>query len=219
MGRIKNAIRNKVKEEIGDEFRDTLEFDHSHYYHSYFSGYTEYKVPRENGRGHKIVRIYTAPYHMQDVSRKQWYLNKLRNFLLSAAACVLLTAGMSVDSGCNRVWYVALPGLLSAAAAVLLIAVSIFYILAPRRMTHYQYYNTHSRTLQFGIVYAVLAGLATAGVLFFLILGADRMSALLAIILDILGTLCAVMLGIAENKTPYRLDKNEIEEPAEGNTI
>jgi hypothetical protein len=104
-------------------------------YQKYFQGYNDAKIPRKNG-GFKVVRIYTAPYLVHDMTDIHWRKQKLIyvGLTLIAAGLYLFAAFCRTES--NEEGFVMVPGSLSAAAMIFMVTSVVFYIQCPRKMTN-----------------------------------------------------------------------------------
>ena len=119
-------------------------FRHSDSYHRFFRGYTEIRVPKEMGR-FQIQRFYTQPWIVSTESSKDYGLKRVWMLLLSVFAWGAYITGMCLPVGSNRWWVTAIPGFATVIALVILSAVVIHYLFAPRKMTLWGYESTSKR--------------------------------------------------------------------------
>ncbi len=114
---------------------------HSSSFHKYFEGYSETKVPKQNGKGYKIVRTYTGIYYQHNLNDFRWILLKISYGILFALAALLwAVSGMSrIDS--NMESYVAVMVALSAMAFLWLFYKMIFYLASKRNLTAGSYHD------------------------------------------------------------------------------
>lgn len=116
-----------------DETRDP--FSHSGSYHRHFQGYAEQRVPRENGRGVRIERVYVADYYRYEETDAVWRRKKFMYLLLyaSAAGAVILAGSQAADV--NRIPAVGIAQILAFLPMVYLLYKLILQVTAPRKMT------------------------------------------------------------------------------------
>ena len=119
-------------------------FRHSDSYHRYFRGFTEIRVPRENGR-FQIQRYYTQPWIVSTASSKDYWLKRALMIVLLVSSWGAYITGMCLPVGSNRWWVTAVPGLSSMVLLVILSAVAISYLFAPRKLTLWGYESTAKR--------------------------------------------------------------------------
>ena len=101
----------------------------------YFQGYSNAKIIKKNGKGHKIVRIYTDNYHVHNITDRQWVYQKLlyTGLILVSVLLYLFTA-LSRTSGNSAVFVAAFSGL-TAFSYIFALVSYITYIFSPRKMT------------------------------------------------------------------------------------
>ncbi len=116
---------------------------HSKFYHSFFDGYTEVNVPKKNGSGYRIERIYTGNYYEQAIPKKQRYLLLACFWLCFAAAIGLYVPQVMRNAGSNYIWYVALPGLLCPIPLACLLLMLVRYTFIKNHMTEWEYRQKH----------------------------------------------------------------------------
>ena len=128
-----NRFWQRVNDYGNDETRDP--FSHSGAYHRHFQGYAEQRVPRENGKGVRIERIYVADYYRYDESDGTWWLKKLLYAILfiSAAGAVILSDSRPADI--NRIPAVGIAQILAFLPMIYLLYRLILQMTAPRQMT------------------------------------------------------------------------------------
>ena len=123
----------RVNDYGNDETRDP--FSHSSSYHQHFQGYAEQRVPRENGKGTRIERIYVASYYQYEETDTVWRWKKFSYiilFILTAAVSVLAdTRPMAI----NRLPVVGIVQILSFIPLIYLLYKLILQVSAPRQMT------------------------------------------------------------------------------------
>ena len=181
---------------------------HSHAYHRYFVGYTEYREPDRNGKEH-LRRVYTSSWHIRDLTRKQRVLVcclYVLLFLLMAGAVAL--AGLRQTAG-GKAFYVVIPELavlylLSWLGYILLVN----YLFLPEKMTVHDYRasSVSLRRAAFALVIAFIASAALS-----LLEGAltgNISQALVPGAAFLAGAVCAFLMLWTENRIPYREEEN-----------
>lgn len=116
-----------------DEMRDQI--SHSTSYHSFFQGYSERRVPKQNGKGYRIERIYTADYCKYQETDHLWKFKKVYYLLVLAGAIVSLIAGGTSYSRLNSMKVIGIAQMLEWIPVVYLTYSMIFQLQAPRLMT------------------------------------------------------------------------------------
>jgi len=119
-------------------------FRHSDSYHRYFRGYTEIRVPKGNGR-FQIQRYYTQPWIVSTESSRDYWLKRALMIVLLVSSWGAYITGMCLPAGSNRWWITAIPGLAAVIAQVILSAVAVSCLFAPRKMTLWGYESTAKR--------------------------------------------------------------------------
>ena len=123
----------RVNDYGNDETRDP--FSHSGAYHRHFQGYAEQRVPRENGRGYRIERVYIADYYRYAETDAVWRGKKLLYAaLFFAAAGAVILAGTR-PAAVNRVPAVGAAQILAFLPMIWLLYQLVLQVTAPRRMT------------------------------------------------------------------------------------
>lgn len=161
----KEKLRWKAFEETGGDLANES-FAHSGCYHSHFAGYAESRLPRENGRGSRIVRVYVAPYYSQDVSEAQWIRYKVvYAALYLAGVLAYLVGAVEPQAVSNSTAYVALPGLLSAFCLFVELVLVAKTVCQKRKMTVGAYRSGPARLAGWSAATSVLLAATAAAVL------------------------------------------------------
>lgn len=192
---------------------------HSHAYHRYFEGYTEYKELDQNGK-ERLHRVYTAPWHVQDLSRAQRIsLRCLYMVLFLLMIGAVLLAG-SRQTGAGTAFYVVVPEL----AVLCLLAwlgyvLLVNYLFLPRKMTVHDYHassiSLRRAALILGIAFllsAVLSMLEGA-------LKGIADSELVPAAVFLAGAACAFAMRWIEGRVPYREEENKQKTKSAGISI
>ncbi|MDO4331363.1 MAG: hypothetical protein Q4C58_01620 [Eubacteriales bacterium] len=108
-------------------------------YRRFFEGYTEFAVPKENGKGDKILRIYTAEYYRCKLGDRQFFLLKLFYVCLYLVMLICFVTAATEPLQSNSVWYVVLPQTCCVFFFGWLFLGLMKYLFAQRNMTVYGY--------------------------------------------------------------------------------
>lgn len=129
---------------------------HSESYHSFFEGYSECRVPRKNGKGTKIKRIYIREYYQQNLPAGKQVILRISYFVLYLLAVFCFVFSSSLNTAANSTWYSAIAQCLSAITCVTLFIVLLLYLFSCRRLTIGQY-RSSSIAFQKNTFWAALA--------------------------------------------------------------
>jgi len=108
-------------------------------YQKYFEGYEEMALPKKNGKGTRIVRVYRGDYYLEDVPDSAWRGGKVLYalcYVLSFTA--FLAAALPARPG-NMTWYAVIPQAVAVLAYFWLLTVVCSRIVSDRRMTISKY--------------------------------------------------------------------------------
>lgn len=133
MGDRLRRFRQRVNDYGNDETRTP--FSHSNSYHRHFQGYAERRVPRENGKGTRIERVYVANWFRYAETDAVWKGKKVLHsvlFLLTAAAAVFADTRPTTI---NRLPMIGIVQILSYLPMLYLLYRLILQASAPRNMT------------------------------------------------------------------------------------
>lgn len=133
---------------------------HNTAYHNYFEGYTETRVVKPNGRGTKILRVYTGIYYTQDMTDRRWKLNRILFSALYLCSTVLFLLCASLNISSNKSWYVALPEILSFFGLFWMLYILVNYMITPRSMTVGCYRSTSKPIIKSSRLTAAALGLS-----------------------------------------------------------
>ena len=175
-------------------------------YQKFFEDYEEIRVPKENGRGTRIKRIYTGDYYRKDSTDENWYAMKAVYFLAAVVTAILFVAAAFPGSGANKVWYVTIPQAASVACYFFFFRILCSYIAAPRNMTISEW-KRGCRALKKALKVLVGCVLVTAACTlgYYLSHGAEFSGKILGYFMAYL--LCAGVIGVVyflENKVVYQ---------------
>ena len=110
----------RMKSSALDRNDDSAEtgFRHSDAFHCYFRGYTEIRNVKPNGKL-DIKRFYTQPWIVNSASDRVYWRNRFMYLLLTAMSAFFCFWSMSRDLGSNRMWYIAIPEVLTVVLLIL----------------------------------------------------------------------------------------------------
>jgi len=194
---------------------------HSTSYHKYFDGYTEMKVLKSNGKGDKIVRVYTGPYFSQDVTDRQWKRNKL---ILIMVYMIVVTAFLffaALDKANNKVWFTELPQAIVLCSFLWMLYAVFHYVAAPRKMTINQYRSSSGRLLHSGRAAMTASWAAAVTQLVYACVpgNADKLCSILCAVIFALGGAAICYLIVHEGRMIYRHHLSEEQEGTKGMEI
>lgn len=184
-------------------------------YQKYFSGYTTYRVKKKNGKGSKVVRIYTDPFMEHELSDEAWKKQKLSFGVLGAVALAAYLFAALRDLPSNQWVGVALFGSLGLAGMVFVLFYLIYYLLAPRKMTHW----TQNRSHRFLMIFSLVTGLDLAltgllNLIFLLFLSSSHRGAeLLNVLAYFVSAAALLWIWRRESATTYGETENDTEIP------
>lgn len=182
-------------------------FRHSDSYHRYFRGYTEIRVPKGKGR-FEIQRYYTQPWIVSTESSKDYWLKRALMIVLLVFSWGAYITGMCFLVGSNRWWITAISGLGSMILLVVLSAVVISCLVAPRKMTLWGYESTAKRLkLLSGITGGCMAATLVAKLAYLLLYGGATEIRGCGLVL--LAVLAAAAIHMLERRTEYATVPND----------
>lgn len=109
------------------------------FYTDYYEDYITYAVPKQNGKGSKIVRVYAGSYHHLDAGERAFHIRKVIYSLLW-----LVSAGLFIFAAArNLSFYSEKSSVLIQLLTILAFGWSLIdvisYLLASYHMTEYAY--------------------------------------------------------------------------------
>ncbi len=199
------------KEGIDNNALINDEIHRSKRYHEYFEGYVErYVWDMQKGKN-VIERSYVEDYYYRDLEKKPYVLNKLLYFALFAAS-LLLFVWAGAQLVLPKYKYVYIPSLFVVIMEVLMVWAMISFAMMPRKMTIYEYSSGSRRLMKYSLITA--AAMAVQGlvmliyVLFFPAEG-SLWAKLIAVLGNMLGAGCTLLLYALEEKAEYVRVENE----------
>lgn len=123
-------------------FTKETKYTGSRAYQKFFEDYEEVYVPKKNGKGMRIERIYRGDWYIADVTDAKWIRNKVVTVLLFMISLVLFAIAAYPSTAANQTVYVTLMQAVSAFMLFLLLVYVCTYAAAGRKMTIYKYKHT-----------------------------------------------------------------------------
>ena len=133
MEKRESSFWQRVNDYSNDETRDP--FSHSGSYHRHFQGYAEQRVPRENGKGTRIERIYVADYYRYEETDAAWLWKKFCYIILFVLMAVVSVLADTRPVAINRLPAVGIVQILSFIPLTYLLYKLILQVSSPRQMT------------------------------------------------------------------------------------
>ena len=192
---------------------------HSKAYHRFFEGYSEITVPKPDGKGYRIQRVYTGNYYRQDLTKGQRILLRVLYVALFLGAAYLFVSSAILPLASNSTWYVALPQAVSLPFLFWIVIAFFSYLPAERDMTVAEYRRS-SRALQKATLgSAVSLGIAAFATLVFMLLNPsdEPLVELLCAVKYIAGGLLALSMNRVEKRVNYLIIPSQNPPPADGN--
>lgn len=165
------GLRDQQRESLQKEFKNGGRGTwHSQAYHRFFEGYSEVSVPKPNGKGYTIQRVYTSDYYRQDLTGGQRLL--LRGLYVVLFLCIaylfISTAVLPVTS--NATWYVVLAQVVSIPFLFWILIAFFSYLPAGLDLTINDYRTTSLALQKATIGVAIGLGVNTLATLVFIFL-------------------------------------------------
>ncbi len=210
-----DAITEANEKYFGDS-GDTMH--HSRYYHRYYEGYTEVRTERPGGKyiNYKIERVYTAPYTVVDMERREYVGWRVVYGALAVLAILLyISAFLDRRVAMNMTRLSPLTIMLTLIPLFVLAMSLIGYLTRPKLMKYYDYRTSTGRvklwsavssagcmlTVLIFAVYLIFAGSVNAGAE---VLYAIRLIAAAA---------CCLVLFLMERNVKYIEVPNKVKLP------
>ncbi len=200
-----------------DQLPTSEQMHHSHYYHSFFRGYTESRIPSKNGRRMRIRRVYTEDYVVCDRSKAMEISARILNFVLLLLAGYLFMSAGKADAIYNNTPVIAALSMMFMVSMIITFGVTLMYFIRPFKMTEYDYRSTSVRLKW-------LAGFCgIIGCIIFLFCVIYCLFYGTGIELTVLGYLFSaiilILCGLSERKADYKTLPNDSAVPEDGNLI
>ena len=129
---------------------------HSSLYHRVYEGYSERQVPKENGRGMRIERVYVGNYFERQNTKVNLVATKVLYSVLFLLAVLCAVFAFSRPTEFNSVWYGVIP-MFALIILMILFLYDLFTCLtSPKRMELY-HYNCFLRLMQSALRTAIVS--------------------------------------------------------------
>ncbi len=199
----------RSKKRDPEEIRFSRREKHRNAYHRYFENYTEKKVPRKNGKGTRIVRVYTGEYYKHEMPDDEWKKLKIvygLSYLLAVAALIL---GMSRNALSNYTKFMALLGMIAILMSGWILFVLLSYLPAGRKLTIGEFKATNKPLITASLAGAISMGILSLSSILSLIFVKDVGYELFNAAIYALGGLLLLLIWRKENKIQYERVPNE----------
>ncbi len=196
------ADRDKAKKRSGY---------HSSTYHRFFEDYVETRVPKANGKGTKILRVYRGFYYQQDIAD----MHRVRNRVLLAllymiAVAFFLLSSLHATSG-SIAWLLNISLFLSFIGLFWMLYILIYYMITPRKMTVGCYRATSKPLVRSGRLTAAALGVSALLQLLDSFLQTEKslVAGLLCSAGFIVSGTAVFILAMLEYRIPYKKIRSE----------
>lgn len=178
---------------------------HSSSYHDYFEGYSEERLPKENGKGSRIVRTYTGVYFEADLPGNGWLIQKICIavfYILGAAALSLYSLMRPLEI----TFFLRLTESLSFLSLFILLYYLILYLSTPKTMTAGSYHTSAQRFVLPCLICACILSCHSVGygVSLFFLAPESPLKAGFALVFALLSAGFIFISWILEKRTAYR---------------
>jgi hypothetical protein len=198
--------RESLRERLQKEAKPSQGgFAHSQAYHRFFEGYSEIKIPKPDGKGYRIQRIYTGDYHRQDLTKIQQLLLRVLYVVLFLVSAALFVSSATLPLTSNSTWYVVLAQVVSI-PFLFWILITFFSYLPTRLDLTIAEYRSSSLALQKATLGAALSlGVAVLVTLVFIFLNLSNepLNELLCAVRYLVAGLLALSINRVEKKVNY----------------
>jgi hypothetical protein len=212
---------------LKDQLRDSVQKDgkpdrrgvwHSNAYHRFFEGYSEITVPKPNGKGYGIQRIYTGNYYRQDLTTGQRILLRGLYVAIFVGMGYLFVSSASLPTASNSTWYVVLSQVVSVPFLFWILIAFLSYLPAERDLTIAEYRNSSLALQKATLGSAASLGLAAVAMLVFLLLNPSNkpLVELLCAVKYLAGGLIALSMNLIERKVVYSIVPSQNQPPETG---
>ena len=205
-----------LRDRLRDSMRENTEnrrsgISHSKAYHRHFEGYSEIAVPKRNGKGTRIQRIYTGNYFRQDLTERQRVLIRVLYVAFFLCVAFLYTSSAILPLTINSTWYVVLPEAVSLIFLFWILIAFFSYLPAERDMTIESYRSSSRYLLKATMGSAICLGITALTTLVFIILNPsdESLRELLCAGQYIVAGLIALAMYRIERKVSYLTIPNQ----------
>jgi hypothetical protein len=215
---------------LRDQLRDSLKKDgkqgrhgtwHSKAYHRFFEGYSEITVPKPNGKGTRIHRIYTGNYYRQDLTNGQRILLRGLYFFIFLCIAYLFGSSAMLPLASNSAWYVVLTQVASIPFLFWILIALSSYLQVERDMTIAEYRSSSLFLQKATLGSAISLGIAALVTLVFMLLNLSNepLPELLCAVKYLAAGLLAFFMNRVEKKINYLIIPSQNKPPADAMEI
>jgi hypothetical protein len=215
---------------LKDQLRDSVQKDgkpdkhgvwHSNAYHRFFEGYSEITIPKPDGKGSSIQRLYTGNYYRQALTTGQRILLRGLYVALFLGIVYLFVSSAILPLASNSTWYVVLSQIVSIPFLFWILIAFLSYLPAERDLTIAEY-RISSLALQKATLGAAASlGLAAVAMLVFLLLSPSNnpLVDLLCAVKYLAGGLIVLSMNRIERKVVYLIIPSQNPTPVDAAEI
>lgn len=160
-------LRDSLKE---NSFQGKRSIWHSKAYHRFFEGYSETAVPKPNGRGFTIQRVYTGNLYRQDLAQEKRVLLRILYLALFVIVVYLFVTNAIMPRPGNSTWYVVLCQAVSIPFLFWILISFITYLPSLEDLTIHDYRSSSLSFKKATLGASIGLGLAAFATLLFILL-------------------------------------------------
>jgi hypothetical protein len=213
---------------LKDQLRDSVQKDgkpdkhgvwHSNAYHRFFEGYSEITVPKADGKGYRIQRIYIGNYYRQALTSGQRLLLRGLYVALFLGGAYLFVSSAILPLASNSTWYVVLPQVVSIPFLFWTLIAFFSYLPAGRDLTIAEYRSSSLALQKATLGAAISLSLAAFAMPAFLLLNSSNepLVELLCAVKYLAGGLLALGISRIEKKVNYLIIPSQNKLPGDNN--
>jgi archaellum biogenesis protein FlaJ (TadC family) len=199
---LRDQLRKSIQKDGKPDKRGAW---HSKAYHRFFEGYSEITVPKPDGKGYRIQRIYTGNYYRQDLTNGQRLLLRGLYVALFLGIAYLFVSNAVLPLASNSTWYVILTQVVSIPFLFWILIAFFFYLPAGRDMTVADYRSSSLALKKAALGSAISLGIIALATLVFMLLNLsdEPLLELLCAVKYLAGGLMALSMNWIERKMNY----------------
>lgn len=204
-----------------DDLEASQSFKHSRSYHKYFKGYAERRVPKSNGKGYKIERIYIGEYYRYGETDSHWIIKKvLYGILFIAAIACIIVAGV-MKSEINFYKVVSVGQMVSVVVALYLLYRLVLNISAKRLMTIGNYEASVPSLKKAALICAICCFAVTVVMFLYKLIATKSLIGVdwLVLGLEALGGILFLLIFVIERLRSVDTVENSAQMPEDANEI
>jgi hypothetical protein len=215
---LRDQIRKSLQKNEKQGKRGTW---HSKSYHRFFEGYSEVSIPRPNGKGTIIQRIYTGNYYRQNITDRQRILIRILFIILYGCITFLFISSAITPSLVNSTWYVVLPEAVCLVFLSWILITFYSYFQLTRDLTIEGYRSSSGALLKASLGASISLGLTALATLVFIFVNLPNKPSLeIFIVLKYLaGGLISFSINRIERKVHYVIIPSQNQVPDNVNEI